>query len=203
VAAKAKTEVVKPEKKRCRATTRRGNPCKHHPIPGGFVCFLHGGAAPQTKAKAAVRAAVMHWGLSDVHADPGETLLRLVSQSSARVAHYSRELERLVGEGQAFPPVVTLEKILIGDAWGEGGKQGEYIRGMVALESTERDRCANFCRLAIAAGLAERQVKLAERQGALMAELLREVLADPALGLTATQRGAVPGLIRQHLALVK
>jgi hypothetical protein len=199
VAAKVKTEVVKPEKKRCRATTRRGNPCKHYPIPGGFVCFLHGGAAPQTKAKAAVRAAVMHWGLSDVHADPGETLLRLVSQASARVAHYSRELERLVGE----QPGATLEKILIGDAWGEGGKQGEYIRGMVALESTERDRCANFCRLAIAAGLAERQVKLAERQGALMAELLREVLADPALGLTATQRGAVPGLIRQHLALVK
>lgn len=161
------------------------------------MCFLHGGRLPQVKAKAAVRAEVMNWGLGDVHTDPGETLLRLVSQSAARAQRYSEELAVLTGENP------NLRDSLIGDAWGEGGKTGEYVRGIAQLEERERDRCANFCRLAIAAGLAERQVKLAERQGQLITDLLRSVLADPSLGLTPTQQGAVPGLVRRHLAAVK
>jgi hypothetical protein len=48
------------------------------------VCRWHGGAAGQVKAKAAVRAEVLNWGLGDSHVDPGEVLLRLVNQSAAR-----------------------------------------------------------------------------------------------------------------------
>lgn len=50
---------------------------------------------------------------------------------------------------------------------------GEAIRGLAKLEAEERDRCANFATKAIAAGLAERQVRLAERQGALLVEIIR------------------------------
>lgn len=44
--------------RRCAATSRRsGEQCKNAPIPGGTVCKFHGGSAPQTKRKAALRLA--------------------------------------------------------------------------------------------------------------------------------------------------
>jgi hypothetical protein len=174
-----------------------GPPCKNFPIVGGTVCPTHGGAAPQVRAKAAARYEVMKWGLGGLDTDPGETLLRLVAQSSIRAQRYAEELAEHIAEKP------SLRDALVGEAWGEGGKTGEFVRGLAQLESAERDRCANFCRLAIAAGLAERQVRLAERQGQLMTVLLRSVLADPTLGLSPAQRGAIPGMIRRHLELAK
>src|SRR4029434_8069392 len=41
------------------------------------------------------------------------------------------------------------------------------------LEAKGRDRCANFASKAAAAGLAERTVRIAERQGQLMVEMGR------------------------------
>jgi hypothetical protein len=73
---------------------------------------------------------------------------------------------------------------LIGIKWGSAGKDGhlfqaeEGIRGLVRLEADERDRCAGMAAKAIAAGLAERQVRLAEQQGQLVAEVIRAMLTD-------------------------
>lgn len=77
----------------CRATSRTGNRCKHKAIPGGTVCRFHGGASPHVASKAAVRAEVFNWGLGDTTVDPGETLLRLVTQSAARAERYAILLE--------------------------------------------------------------------------------------------------------------
>ena len=41
----------------CTATTRSGNRCSNPPIKGATVCRMHGGSAPQVKAKAAERIA--------------------------------------------------------------------------------------------------------------------------------------------------
>jgi hypothetical protein len=60
-------------------------------------------------------------------------------------------------------------------------KSGEYIRGLAQLEAQERDRCVNFATKAIAAGLAERQVRLAERQGEMLAAVVTAALAEVAL----------------------
>jgi len=57
------------------------------------VCRFHGGAAGQVKAKAAIRAEVLNWGLGDACEDPGIVLLRLVTQSAARAQRYSMLLE--------------------------------------------------------------------------------------------------------------
>jgi hypothetical protein len=55
---------------------------------------------------------------------------------------------------------------------------GEAIRGLADLEAKERGRCANFAGKAVAAGLAERTVPMAERQGRLMVEMLQTALRE-------------------------
>ena len=172
------------------------NRCDAWPIKGGVVCVKHGGRAPQVRAKAAVRAELSTWGLDAPTVDPGETLLKLVSQSAARAQRYAAELEDMV-TGQP-----NLRDALVREAYGEFGPIGEYLRGLVVLEAQERERCANWCAKAIAAGLAERQVRLAEKQGALIAAVLRAVMDDPALGLTERQREAIPDVAERHLGLV-
>lgn len=180
---------------KCTAHTTAGNACKLDAIRGGFVCHKHGGGAPHVKANAAIRLDLRSWGLDAPTVDPGETLLKLVSQSAARAQRYAAELEEMVADQP------SLREALIREAHSEFGPVGEYARGIVLLEAQERERCANWATKAIAAGLAERSVRLAERQGALMADFLRAVLDDPELGLTEEQRRAVPDVARRHLAI--
>lgn len=212
-------------------------PCDNHAINGGTVCTAHGGKAPQVAAKAAVRAEVMKWGLGDTTVDPGETLLRLVSQSAARVELYGRLLQeayeaadRLKAAHEAEQVFETAEDMdeesaavqtarddlkrvfatggvaaLIGNTYSDakdGGiyATGDQIRGLAQLEAAERERCAAFAAKAVAAGLAMRQVELAERQGALIAELLAAVFDE--LDMTDAQREAAPDVLDRHLRLV-
>lgn len=224
---------------KCHAKTVAGNPCKQYAIRGGTVCAKHGGRAKQVKAKAAVRAELQAWGLGDTNVDPGEVLLRLVSQSAARAERYARLLEeaydaaeRLKAAHEAEELFETAEGLddederaavqvarddlkrifnsggvaaLVGhtyDSSKDGGifATGEAIRGLAQLEAAERDRCANFAAKAVAAGLATRQVELAERQGALMAQLVLAVFDE--VDLTDEQREAVPDVLERHLRLV-
>ena len=41
--------------RRCSAKRKNGRPCRNWAIRGGFVCRVHGGAAPQVRAKARAR----------------------------------------------------------------------------------------------------------------------------------------------------
>lgn len=46
-------DATDPMDARCTAKSKRsGVQCKRRPIPGGTVCVMHGGGAPQVKAKA-------------------------------------------------------------------------------------------------------------------------------------------------------
>lgn len=40
---------------RCKAHRRNGEQCRSHPIRGAVVCRMHGGSAPQVRAKAQER----------------------------------------------------------------------------------------------------------------------------------------------------
>jgi len=186
--------------------------CKAKAIPGGTVCRWHGGAASQVKVKAAIRAEVMKWGLGDSHVDPGEVLLRLVSQSAARAEMYARLLEeayeaaerlkqahdagaKIEAPGDELADTAEtarrdLDRIfntgvaaLVGNTYGAAKEVGVYvtgeaIRGLADLEAKERDRCASFAGKAVAAGLAERTVRIAERQGQLMVEMVQAALRE-------------------------
>lgn len=76
----------------------------------------------------------------------------------------------------------------------------EAIRGLARLEADERDRCANFAAKAIAAGLAERQVRLAEQQAALIVGVIRGVLGD--LNLSPDQAALVGEVVPRHLRAI-
>jgi len=185
----------------CTGTVKStGARCKKSAIEGGTVCRFHGGAAPQVKAKAAVRAEVLSWNLGDAVDDPGDVLLRLVTQSRIRVERYAASIEAKITEGQKqYGDGFTLEAILVGSTYFEGQKTGEYIRGLIQLEAQERDRLAGFASKAIAAGLAERQVRMAERQGEMLAAVLLAVIANQALGLTPAQQKALPDVLELEL----
>ena len=89
----------------CTAVSKQtGKPCKLKAIPGGTVCRFHGGAAKQVKAKAAVRAELITWGVADALDDPGEVLLRLVTQSRKRADLYAHLLQ------EAFEAAERLSK---------------------------------------------------------------------------------------------
>jgi hypothetical protein len=187
---------------KCSKLRADGQPCRANAVRGTdpLACRRHAGKKLSViRAEVAVRETVLAWGLGDTKTDPGELLLRLVTQAAIRADAYARELERIVAEKD------SLEKALTGNSWTSGGegsepvKTGEYIRALTQLEANERDRAANFATKAIAAGLAERQVRLAERQAELAAKFVHAVLADLGLDNTPEAQAA----IRRHLTLLQ
>lgn len=71
---------------------------------------------------------------------------------------------------------------------------------LLRLFDEERDRLARISKAALDAGVAERQVRLAEEYGAALANLLHAVFHDPDLALTAAQRSRLPDILRTHLS---
>ncbi|MGV9779466.1 hypothetical protein, partial [Streptosporangium sp. NPDC003464] len=70
---------------------------------------------------------------------------------------------------------------------------GEAIRGLALLEAQERDRCVRFAKTAHDMGIADREIRLAEGQGLLLAQAISRIL--DALDLTAGQRARVPEIV--------
>lgn len=215
---------------RCGAKLRHGGYCTQRPIGGTIRCRSHPGriGIAGAKAKGQVVLELAKWGLGDAHVDAPELMLRLVSQSAARVELYGTLL------GQAFAAAEELREahranklVMTPDETERGGFDGgedgepftespelqaarlriervfstggvgaligvkldadrfgrvyaveEGIRGLAKLESDERDRCANFVRIAIGAGLAERQVRLAEAMAVQLVAVVFGVLED-------------------------
>lgn len=54
-----------PMKVTCKATNRQGRRCGKPPIPGGAVCRMHGGAAPQVKDAAEARLRALEFPAID------------------------------------------------------------------------------------------------------------------------------------------
>lgn len=184
--------------RKCIGKKKTGEQCGRYAIQGATVCASHGGRAPQVRAKAQVRAEVESWGLDATTVDPGETLLRLLSQAFARAERYAGAIQRLVDEQGLQAALVGSNYVVTEN--GEPQKVGEYIRGLAQLENQERDRAAKFAEMAIKAGLAERQVRMAERQTELVEKALLATLND--LGMTDDDQQRAFGRLAHHLRLI-
>jgi hypothetical protein len=81
-----------------------------------------------------------------------------------------------------------------------GTFEGQVI---VNLYADERDRVARVAKACLDAGVAERQIKLAEIYGAALANVLRNVFDDDDLGITPAQREQLPTVLRRYLGALE
>lgn len=191
----------------CGAKRRQGEPGDVCKLPAGWGtdhvglgrCKLHGGSTPMqgkhvNGQKAA--AAVVTFGLPR-EIDPQTALLEEVHRTAGHVAY----LGQVVADLQQH----ELKQLDMSE---------RFEKPAVWVEMYERER-AHLVKVAatcISAGIAERQVRLAEEQGRQLAGVLRGVLGDVFRLLTEAgvsvdvlvrvQTEQVPGVIRHRLAEV-
>lgn len=67
----------------------------------------------------------------------------------------------------------------------------------------ERRHHLDIIKAAASLGLAERELRLAEDQARLLGGVIRAILADPELGLSAGQREAAPQVVYRHLSAIE
>lgn len=158
--------------RRCTATSRTGEQCGRWAIVGGTVCDLHGGASPSVRRKAALRQAVAEWSL-DQTADPVEVLSRALSVTAYRHAQLVALLQQRGGGLDDPEDWERSAATFIGVRADKLGNIEEYVTALADLEAKERERMAKLASMAITAGLAERQVRLAEEQGRIIAAAFR------------------------------
>lgn len=173
--------------------SRGGGPCANWPLHGQQVCRQHGGQSPQALggAKArltlvAAQEAVQTLGLPrDV--SPTDALLEEVRWTAGhvgwlreRVAELGQHPDDAADPGPGGHPLVWARKSVTDKGSGESpGVDTVEAAGpsvWYELYARERQHLVKVCAAAIAAGIEERRVRLAEDQGALVAGLIRRIL---------------------------
>lgn len=167
------------------------------PHPGIGHCKLHGGNTPAQITAAGRELAGQHvvtFGLPR-EVDPQQALLEEVHRTAGHVAWLQTKIAGLVEDTELK----------------QRDKSDQFERPAVWVEmyQEERKHLARVSEAAVRCGIAERQVKLAEAQGAQLAAVLRGVLDATFAALLAAgaaaelvtriQREQVPAIVRQHL----
>lgn len=199
--------------------------CHNIAVSGTAVCLNHGGQSldvlrARGEANKAITAFSALGGVPNI--EPGYAVLASLHLSWLRLHLYASLLEQQVG-AEHDEPIGSWNGDLEDEDFGRGvGRQqspagtaglvghtfaadkqagvfasAEAVRALVALEAQERDRVVRFAKTAHDMGIAEREVKLAESQGALLAAVVRGILGD--LDLSAVQLERAPEVIQRHL----
>lgn len=178
--------------RRCSATSKRSaKRCKKWAEKGATTCKYHGGKAPQVQRKAKQRLALETLGewlarenIDPEDVNPLEVLLDSLGRSFAAAQYLGslvRSLDEIVGPnnaGDAVPHIYI-------EMWG-----------------AERDRAARLAAKAIDLGTAERQIRLAERQGRLIYQVMQAMLQDNAWGLSPEQIALGQKVAARHLRVL-
>lgn len=193
----------------CGANKRSGGTCRRSAGWGtGHVgvgrCKNHLGATPNHELHGQLilarrEAAVMGTPLD---ADPHEAILECIRISAGEVAYASERIAELQDD-QVVGPVVTTRPLKHEkgaesktERVEEHGPPAVHI--WIEVRHRAMDRLVTYSKVAIAAGIAERQVQIAERQGQLLAEVIRGILGD----LGVANHPQAPAVVRKHLSLV-
>lgn len=129
--------------------------------------------------------------------DPHDALLEEVHRTAGHVAWLAAQIQALDPDALIWGKTEEVEK-MAGEFPGIDVTHAAVPPVWVELYQRERKHLVDVCKAAIAAGVAERQIRLAERQGQEMAGVFRRVL--DALGLSTEQRALVPQLLRREIA---
>lgn len=182
-------------KNTCGAKKRNSDEFCGHPAgygtshPGIGRCKYHGGSTPsgvksaeRALVKARMEKAVQVYGLP-MDVDPQTALIQEVQRTAGHVAWLGQKVASLKEE----------------DLTQYTGKDGMKMSEWVEMYQEERKMLVSVCKTAIQCGIAERQVKLAEDQGKMIAGILMKFINDQMLALTPEQRVYAPKLVRNLL----
>jgi hypothetical protein len=176
-------------------------PCLNRPIKGGSVCASHGGRSPQVRAAAdrrlAEREALLAletFGLPRA-VSPQDALLEEVHRTAGAVEWLGAVVAGLERDE------VTWGMTRVKDGGDDRGTTHEAgVNVWVKLWNEQRAHLVKVCSAAIAAGIEERRVRLAESQGQLLASVVSAILGD--LQLTDQQQELVQTVVPRHLRAV-
>jgi hypothetical protein len=167
-------------------------------------CKYHGGASPnhQVAAEKQMAEQRMRTYGSPIDVEPHVALLEEVRRTAGHVAWLSEVVSDLLHDGDGYSESIdddgkrTLRPKTGLKQMDMGGKF-EKPSVWVELYQEERRMLARVCKMALDVGVAERQVRVAEVQGELLASTIRAILGD--LGLSKEQQREAPGVVRRHL----
>lgn len=181
-------------------------PCNKWPRRGSPVCQMHGGNAPQVIARAKrernrqkAEAIVSTFGEAR-EGDPFELILEEIARTNGHVLWLADVVADLEQQDLVWGVTGTEQQDGSG-ASGSHSKTSEAAGVSVWLQlyQTERAHLLKACKDAIACGIAERQIQLAEQTGKVIAQVLRATLADPELGLPPDRQEVGLRVVSRHL----
>lgn len=164
-------------------STRTGKPCQKQRMEGMTVCATHGGSVGRVRAaaerrlseqKARATAAELITRLDGtIDGDPLVNLVRMVTVAATAEQAYARLLQ---DEGAILTEV----------DYGKVGGVRVEPHPLLKLWNEERDRLAKISKLALDAGVAQRQLKIAEGQATVMVDVVFAVIDG--MGLQGDER---------------
>ncbi|HWU23655.1 MAG TPA: hypothetical protein VN088_19105 [Nocardioides sp.] len=142
-------------------------------------------------AEAKARELTVTYGLP-VDTTPEQAILDEVQRTAGHVAWLAQQVQAMTKGELTWGLTKSKEG---GDDRGETEEAVPPV--LLRLYQEERKHLVVVCAAAMRAGIEERRVKLAEQQGALVAQVIRAVLGD--LNLTADQQALVPVVVPARL----
>lgn len=174
---------------RCTGKNKKtGNRCKRWAIPGGTVCVMHGGKAPQVQAAAQARVAARKI------AEDAEAVL--ASEGITPVEDPLHELGKLASASNALMHALGARVNSLQELEHFDQKNSPAIKAEVQMYERAMDRTHRLLDSLVRHGYTERQVALAESEAALVAGVIRRVIAG--LGLSADQQQLAAQLLAQE-----
>lgn len=201
-----------PDERRCTAnyspTNREGKGgqrCTGWAMKYQSVCGIHGGKSKQARAGAEKRRSeerarklVETYGRK-VTTTASEALLDEVQWTAGHVSWLRERVQEIEAgadaDGENALVWSKVRRKTGGEDWGETEEATANV--WLKLYQAERSHLVKVCAEAIKAGIEERRVRLAEQQGALVAQVIQAILGD--LNLSKEQQERIPEVVPRHL----
>jgi hypothetical protein len=175
---------------------------------------MHGGGAPQVKTAAAERvrqAEIVE--MARVYGVPREVEAAVgIREEIWRTAGTISWLGEIVAGLKQEDIVFGTTRLERSTGTGTGQRGGDTesttavreakLNLWVELLFRERKHFAEICAKAVALGLADREVQIAEQQGRLVASIVRAILGDEVLALSPVQLERASEVVSRHFRLV-
>jgi hypothetical protein len=190
---------------RCGGLKRKGGRCAlpagwgtSH--PGAGTCKLHGGATPQAQVAGLVMLARREQQImgAPLAIEPQDAILECIRISAGEVAYASQRISELELADAVAPVKRTLVRKTDDGSIQEIRLDAPALHIWIQVRRSAMDRLVQYSFAALKAGIEERRVRVAESQGALLAQAVQGILRE----LGVDQRPEVAGVVRKHLTVL-